>query len=86
MEHNAAQNETVIRGQGELHLRIILEKLKDQFHVELDTKLPQIAYKETITVKAEGHHKHKNKLAVPGSLVKSICELNRCPMAEGLNL
>ncbi len=41
---------------GELHLRMILEKLKDQYHIEVETRPPRIAYKETITVNAEGHY------------------------------
>jgi len=59
-------HELVIRGLGELHLRMILEKLKQRFHVEVDTKPPKIGYRETITAKAEGHHRHKKQTGGAG--------------------
>lgn len=58
--------ETVIHGLGELHLRVILEKLKHRYNVEVDTKPPKIAYKETIQAKAEGHHRHKKQTGGAG--------------------
>ncbi|MEE8320807.1 MAG: elongation factor G [Gammaproteobacteria bacterium] len=66
VEHNATLNETVIRGLGELHLRLVLEKLKDKHHVEVDTRPPRIAYQETITAKSEGHHRHKKQTGGAG--------------------
>jgi len=66
VEHHASMNETVIRGLGELHLRIMLEKLKDRYHVEVSTHPPKIAYKETITTKSEGHHRHKKQTGGAG--------------------
>ncbi|WP_133512333.1 elongation factor G [Candidatus Thiosymbion oneisti] len=66
VEHNAAANETVMRGLGELHLRVLLRRLAEQFHVEVDTKPPSIAYRETITTPAEGHHRHKKQTGGAG--------------------
>ena len=66
VEHNAVLNETVIRGQGELHLRIMLEKMKERYHVEVETHPPKIAYKETITMNSEGHHRHKKQTGGAG--------------------
>jgi elongation factor G len=66
VEHNAAANETVIRGLGELHLKVILRRLADQFHVEVETRPPSIPYRETITAKAEGHHRHKKQTGGAG--------------------
>jgi elongation factor G len=59
-------HETIIYGMGELHLRVMLEKMKNRFHVEVDTKPPKIAYRETITAKAEGHHRHKKQTGGAG--------------------
>lgn len=61
IERNASTKQTVMYGLGALHLRIVLEKMKDRFHVEVDTQPPKIAYKETICSKAEGHHRHKKQ-------------------------
>ena len=66
IEHNAIFNETVIRGLGDLHLRMVLEKMKDRYNVEVDTRPPKIAYRETIRKPAEGHHRHKKQTGGAG--------------------
>ncbi|HEX8028103.1 MAG TPA: elongation factor G [Vicinamibacterales bacterium] len=47
--------QVVIRGMGELHLEIIVDRLKREFGVEASVGKPQVAYKETLTKAAEGH-------------------------------
>lgn len=61
VERVQATGETVLRGLGEQHLRVKLRLLKDRYGIEVDTKPPKVAYKETITGKAEGHHRHKKQ-------------------------
>ncbi|MCA9300503.1 MAG: GTP-binding protein, partial [Phycisphaerales bacterium] len=56
VERIAATKQTVMRGLGELHLRVILEKLKAASGIVLETSQPKVAYKETIQSQAEGHH------------------------------
>ena len=63
---DAVTKETVVHGMGELHLRVILEKLKGRYNVEVETKPPKIAYRETITANAEGHHRHKKQTGGAG--------------------
>ena len=58
-------HEVVINGLGELHLRLVLEKLKNR-GLQVDTKPPKIAYRETIQLKAEGHHRHKKQTGGAG--------------------
>ncbi|MBI1372102.1 MAG: elongation factor G [Phycisphaera sp.] len=58
--------ETVIRGLGEMHLRVLLEKMKNRYNVEVDTHPPKIAYRETIRAKADGHHRHKKQTGGAG--------------------
>ena len=62
--HHAA--ETVISGLGDLHMRYVLDKMANQYHVEVTTKPPRIPYLETITAKAEGHHRHKKQTGGAG--------------------
>lgn len=66
VEQNTATNETVARGLGDLHLRMILEKMNDRYNVEVTTRPPKIAYRETITTPAEGHHRHKKQTGGAG--------------------
>ena len=63
---DAQTSETVISGIGDLHLRIMLTKMKDRFDLEVDTKPPKIPYKETVSAKAEGHHRHKKQTGGAG--------------------
>jgi elongation factor G len=50
--------ETVIKGMGELHLEILVDRMKREFGVEANVGKPQVAYKETITGEAEAEHKY----------------------------
>jgi elongation factor G len=58
--------EMVINGLGELHLRVMLEKMEKRFKIPVNTKQPKIPYKETITGKAEGHCRHKKQTGGAG--------------------
>ena len=66
IEHNHELNETVVRGLGELHLRTIMERMKDRYGVDVKTRPPRIAYRETISAHAEGHHRHKKQTGGAG--------------------
>ncbi len=57
----AATGDLVLRGLGDIHLRVKIRLMKDRYGVEVDTRTPKVAYKETITSGAEGHHKHKKQ-------------------------
>ena len=61
VEHDAITNETVLRALGDLHLRSILERMSNQFKLEIDTRPPRIPYRETIMGKADGFHRHKKQ-------------------------
>jgi len=66
LDRVAATHETVIRGMGELHMRVALEKLHNRFKLDVNTKPPKVPYKETITAKADGHHRHKKQTGGAG--------------------
>jgi elongation factor G len=66
VEHNATVNQTIISGLGDLHMRYILDRMANQYHVEVSTKPPRIPYRETITARAEGHHRHKKQTGGAG--------------------
>ncbi|MFH1599287.1 MAG: elongation factor G [Pseudomonadota bacterium] len=66
VEHDAELNETVIRGLGELHLRVMLERIRERYGVAVATRPPSIAYRETIGAPAEGHYRHKKQTGGAG--------------------
>jgi elongation factor G len=66
VEHDAVTNETVLRALGDLHLRSILERMANQYKLEIDTRPPRIPYRETIMGNADGFHRHKKQTGGAG--------------------
>jgi elongation factor G len=66
VEHDAITNETVLRALGDLHLRSILERMANQYKLEIDTKPPRVPYRETIMGRADGFHRHKKQTGGAG--------------------
>ncbi len=58
--------ELVISGLGDLHLRVVLSKMDKRYKLQVNTKPPKIPYRETITIKAEGHYRHKKQTGGAG--------------------
>ncbi len=74
-------NETVISGLGDLHMRYILDKMQKQYRVEVATRPPRIPYRETVTAKAEGHHRHKKQTGGAGQFGEVYLRIE--PLARG---
>nr|VFJ74524.1 MAG: elongation factor G [Candidatus Kentron sp. FW] len=83
IEQNAATHETVVRGLGELHLRIMLERMKERYNVEVDTRPPKIAYRETITTSVESHHRHKKQTGGAGQFGEVYLRVEPLPRGSG---
>ena len=83
VEHQAELNETVIRGLSDLHLRIMLERLKQRFGVEVKTHPPRIAYRETVGARAEGHHRHKKQTGGAGQFGEVFLRVEPLPRGAG---
>jgi elongation factor G len=83
VEHVAATNETILYGLGELHLRVLLERLRDTYRFEVVTKPPRIAYRETITAPAEGHHRHKKQTGGAGQFGEVFLRVEPLPRGGG---
>lgn len=66
LERVSATKQTVLRGMGEMHLRVTLRRLSDEFGVPVASEPPKVAYKETISMEAEGHHRHKKQTGGAG--------------------
>jgi len=79
--YNEITHERVINGMGEMHLRVILERLKHKYGVEVETTPPKIAYRETIQMNAEGHHRHKKQSGGAGQFGEVYLRVE--PMERG---
>ena len=83
VEHNTALNEVVLRVLGEQHLRAVLEEIEDRYSLQVDTSLPSIAYVETITTNAEGHHRHKKQTGGAGQFGEVYLRVEPLPPGTG---
>ena len=59
-------NQTIIKGMGELHLEVYIERMKREYKCEVETGMPQVAYRETITQKADYNYTHKKQTGGSG--------------------
>ena len=60
-EKNAETRDNVLSGMGDMHIDIVLSKMKERYKVDLETKTPQVPYRETIRKMAEAQGKHKKQ-------------------------
>lgn len=59
-------NETIIKGMGELHLDVYIERMRREYKCEVETGAPQVAYRETITQRADFNYTHKKQTGGSG--------------------
>src|SRR3990167_6526079 len=83
VEHVAVTNETVVYGLGELNLRRLLERMSEVYKCEVNTRPPRIAYRETITAPAEGHHRHKKQSGGAGQFGEVFLRIEPLPRGAG---
>jgi elongation factor G len=83
VEHVVSTNETIVYGLGELHLRMLLDRLREVYKFEVNTRPPRIAYRETITAKAEGHHRHKKQTGGAGQFGEVFLRVEPLPRGAG---
>jgi elongation factor G len=75
--------QTVISGQGEMHLNVIIQRLKDRYGVEVDQKKPKIPYRETITAKADEKYRHKKQTGGAGQFAEVWMRIEPLPRGQG---
>lgn len=74
----------LIFGMGELHLDVILSKLKKRYGVSVDTRKPRIAYRETVTQKAEAQGRHKKQSGGRGQFGDVFLRVEPLPRGSGV--
>ncbi|MDE1153630.1 MAG: elongation factor G, partial [Micavibrio sp.] len=72
VQSDAESGQTILRGMGELHLDIIIDRMKREFKVEANIGAPQVAYRETITKTGEIDYTHKKQSGGSGQYARVI--------------
>ena len=81
--YNGETKEAVISGMGELQINIILDKIKANQKIEVETRIPKIAYRETITKRANAEYTHKKQSGGHGQYGKVLLEIAPLGRGEG---
>ncbi|HEX3338235.1 MAG TPA: elongation factor G [Pseudolabrys sp.] len=81
--HNAESHEVVIRGQGEMHLRVAAEHLADRFMVPVSTRPPSVGYRETIRKPVTQRGRHKKQSGGHGQFGDVVLEIKPLPRGSG---
>jgi elongation factor G len=80
---NQETGQTIIKGMGELHLEIIVDRMKREFKVEANVGAPQVAYRETITKPGKIDYTHKKQSGGTGQFARVIIEIEPQPAGTG---
>ncbi|MDE0027625.1 MAG: elongation factor G [Spirochaetaceae bacterium] len=82
VRYNGETRETVVSAMGELQLSIALERLKNTAKVEVETNVPRVAYRETITRPAGAEYQHKKQTGGHGQYAKVEIRIKPLPRGE----
>jgi elongation factor G len=80
---DSESGQTIIRGMGELHLEIIVDRMRREFKVEANVGAPQVAYRETITRRQEVDYTHKKQTGGSGQFARVKIVLEPLEQGEG---
>ncbi len=75
VEVDKESGQTIIKGMGELHLDVYIERMRREYHVDVQTGAPQVAYRETITRPAKFEYTHKKQTGGSGQFAKIVGEM-----------
>ncbi|MCX7040124.1 MAG: elongation factor G [Spirochaetes bacterium] len=82
VSYDKETRETVISGMGELHILMILDKIREHQKIDMETAIPRVAYRETIQGKADAEYTHKKQTGGHGQYAKVSLEVNPIPRGE----
>ncbi|MFO8059493.1 MAG: elongation factor G, partial [Bacillota bacterium] len=82
VERNSETNEQILSGMGELHISVILDRMKRKFGVGVTTSAPKIAYRETIRRQAAARYRHKKQTGGRGQFGEVDLRLEPLPRGE----
>ncbi|RKZ29944.1 elongation factor G, partial [bacterium] len=82
-EVDSELHQTLVYGQGELHLDLVVQKLQERFNVEVELKKPRIPYRETITRTATKRYRHKKQTGGAGEFAEVEMRIEPLERGEG---
>ncbi len=82
VRYNGETRETVVAAIGELHLAVVLGRIRDGHKIEVETDLPSVAYRETINRPAAADYQHKKQTGGHGQYAKVSLEIKPLPRGE----
>jgi elongation factor G len=82
-EARAETHELLLRGQGEMHLRVAVEKLAGRYNIAVDTQHPRVAYRETIQAGTQQHARYKRQTGGHGQFADIKVEIKPLPRGSG---
>lgn len=84
-ERSRETNDLVVSGRSSLHLDVMLKRVTSRFKLDLETALPRVPLKETVTHKAEGHHRHKKQTGGRGQFAEVFLRVAPTERGEGFS-
>ncbi len=85
VETDRESGQTIMKGMGELHLDILVDRLKREFRVEANVGAPQVAYRETVSRAAEIDYTHKKQTGGAGQFARVKLEIVPAEAGEGFS-
>ncbi len=83
LDHNQEAGEMILQGQGEMHLRVALERLTGKFAIDVETQEPRVGYKETIRKPVTQRGRHKKQSGGHGQFGDVVLEIKPLPRGTG---
>jgi elongation factor G len=83
VEHDPETHQLLLRSQGDIHLQVATEKLRDRYNVSVTTEVPKVPYKETIRKPVKQHARHKKQSGGHGEFGDVQIEIKPLPRGNG---
>ncbi len=84
VERNSDTSQTVLSGLGDIHVQMAIERIHRKFDVELNTSLPKIAYRETVSTGTTTEYRHKKQTGGAGQFGHVVMEISPLPSGQGI--
>lgn len=81
-KYNPETKQNVVSGMGELHINIMLDKIKSQTKINIETAVPRVAYRETVQRKAQAEYTHKKQSGGHGQYARVVLSVQALARGE----